>query len=92
MGGQITFEEARMSLGLDGDAGIDDYLREFFITNGLGNEGFVTTAEFANAQSFANSIAEKIARETNPIPLPAVFYLFASSMLGLIAWSRKRAN
>ncbi len=88
----FTFEEALMSLGLDADAGIDDYLREFVITNNPGNEGFVTTAEFADAQSFADAIAEKIAREINPIPLPAAFYLFASCILGLMAWSRRKVN
>ena len=76
------FDEFLISRGLptiEDGAGIDDYLREFVITD----DGFVETALFGDdmtPSTFAESITRKLAREINPIPLPAAFWLFGSAL------------
>ena len=80
----VTIEQVLMSIGLPPDAGIDDYLNAFVITDG----GFVLTASF---DTFAAAITQKIAREISPIPIPAAFWLFGSA-IGLLTLTRKRAH
>ena len=81
----VTIEQALMSIGLSPDAGIDDYLNAFVITDG----GFVLTASF---DTFASAITQKINAEILgiPIPIPAAFWLFGSA-IGLLLFRSKQA-
>lgn len=67
------------------DAGIDDYLAKFVITD----DGFVLPALFDN--TFADSITQKIVREISPIPIPAAIWLFGSA-LGMLALRKKQIH
>ena len=72
-------------LGLPPDAGIDDYLNAFVITD----DGFVLSTNFDG--TFADTITQKITREISPIPIPAAFWLFGSA-LGILALRNKRIH
>lgn len=72
-------------LGLPPDAGIDDYLNAFVITD----DGFVLSANFDS--TFADAITQKIAREISPIPIPAAIWLFGSAF-GLLFLRKKRIH
>lgn len=73
------------NLELPSDAGIDDYLAKFVVTD----DGFVLPALFDS--TFEAAITQKIAREISPIPLPATFWLFGSAF-GFLLMRNKYRN
>ena len=77
-------DDVLANLGLPSDAGIDDYLAKFVITD----DGFVLPALFDD--TFAAAITQKIAREISPIPLPATIWLFGSAIGFLLMKNRNR--